>query len=222
MRSVHPRENKVAEAEDNTRERLLDQGERLFAEKGFSAVSVREITAAANCNLAAVNYHFGSKQRLYLAVFRERWAHRARRVRQHFSETLAGKPGRGLEDVIGAMANAFLEGPMSEPERRCHIQLMQREMSDPGDALSMVVEEVMRPYILEITDLVRPYLNGPVDERRLRLSVLSILGVILYFFLARPAVSRIVEQEYDSRFKPELVSHITAFSLHGIHSLNQE
>lgn len=212
----------MVEAEDNTRERLLDHAERLFAEKGFSAASVRDVTAAANCNLAAVNYHFGSKQALYLAVFRERWAHRAHRVRRHFSETLAGKPQRNLEDVISAMADAFLEGPMSESERRYHIQLMQREMSDPGDALRMVVEDVMRPYILEITDLMRPHLKGPVDERRLRLSVLSILGVILYFFLARPAVSRIVEQEYDSRFKPELVSHITAFSLHGIHSLNQE
>lgn len=49
----------MAEAKNNTHERLLDHAERLFAEKGFAVVNVREITTAANCNLAAINYHFG-------------------------------------------------------------------------------------------------------------------------------------------------------------------
>ncbi|MEJ2220434.1 MAG: TetR family transcriptional regulator, partial [Desulfobacterales bacterium] len=58
---------------DHTRERILDEAESLFALKGYDAVSVREITGAANCNLAAVNYHFGNKRNLYLEVFRSRW-----------------------------------------------------------------------------------------------------------------------------------------------------
>ncbi len=92
---------------------------------------------------------------------------------------------------------------------------------DPDDALCMIIDNVMRPYILEITDIVRPHLKSPVNENRPRLSVLSILGVILYFFLARPVVPRVLQQEYDQRFKPELVPHITAFALRGIHALNQ-
>ena len=40
---------------DHTKERILDEAEALFAQKGYDAVSVREITGAANCNLAAVN-----------------------------------------------------------------------------------------------------------------------------------------------------------------------
>ena len=52
----------------NTRDRILDASERLFAQHGFDAVSLRKITSEAEANLAAVNYHFGSKDELIVAV----------------------------------------------------------------------------------------------------------------------------------------------------------
>ena len=55
-----------------TKERILDAAERLFAERGFAATSLRSITAAAGVNLAAVNYHFRSKEALLEAVFTRR------------------------------------------------------------------------------------------------------------------------------------------------------
>jgi AcrR family transcriptional regulator len=59
-------------ASPDTRERIFLAAERLFAERGFDGVSVRDIVQAAGVNLAAVSYHFGSKSELLLAVFRER------------------------------------------------------------------------------------------------------------------------------------------------------
>ena len=58
--------------EPDTRSRLLDAAERLFAEEGFAGVGLRAITAAAGANLAAVNYHFGSKEGLLHAVLERR------------------------------------------------------------------------------------------------------------------------------------------------------
>lgn len=212
----------MAEYIENTRERLLDNAERLFAEKGFSGVSIREITADAGCNLAAVNYHFGGKKKLYLAVFSERWASRGSRIRQAFLQAMEGKKNPGINQVVSAMARAFLEGPLTDSERRIHIQLMQRELSEPGEALDMIAEQVMRPFIRELTDIMSPYFKSGVSRNRLQLNILSILGVALYFFLAQPVVSRIMGKTYDGKFKSELVSHITAFSMHGIHALNME
>lgn len=63
----------------STRERLLDEAEFLFTEKGYHAVAIRAVTRAAECILAAVNYHFDYKTTLYQEVFRTRWAARARR-----------------------------------------------------------------------------------------------------------------------------------------------
>ncbi|MDX9861017.1 MAG: TetR family transcriptional regulator [Rhodospirillales bacterium] len=53
----------------NTRERILDVAERLFASRGYKNVSVRELTAAADANLASVRYHFGSKDHLLYAIY---------------------------------------------------------------------------------------------------------------------------------------------------------
>jgi AcrR family transcriptional regulator len=62
----------VAEPASDTKSRLLRVAERLFAEHGFGGVSVRQLTAAAGVNLAAVNYHFGSKEGLLGAIFEQR------------------------------------------------------------------------------------------------------------------------------------------------------
>ena len=53
-----------------TRERILLAAQKLFSEKGFDATSVRDITTEAGCNVAAVNYHFGGKENLYVVAFR--------------------------------------------------------------------------------------------------------------------------------------------------------
>jgi len=57
-------------SEIDTKTRLLDAAERLFSDKGFEAVSHREIASAAAVNLAAINYHFGSKDQLIGAVIK--------------------------------------------------------------------------------------------------------------------------------------------------------
>src|SRR5580692_4347987 len=58
-----------------TRRRLLDSAGEVFAEKGFANSTVREICKKAGANIAAVNYHFGDKQKLYLAVFADCRSH---------------------------------------------------------------------------------------------------------------------------------------------------
>lgn len=58
----------TAESRVDTKERILDAAERLFAERGFSGTSLRQITKEAGVNLAAVNYHFQSKESLLQAV----------------------------------------------------------------------------------------------------------------------------------------------------------
>lgn len=61
-----------SDSNKTVRDRLLDAAEQSFAEKGFDGTNVRDLTAKANCNIAAVNYHFGGKENLYLEVFRRR------------------------------------------------------------------------------------------------------------------------------------------------------
>lgn len=201
---------------DLTQERILDHAEILFAREGYQAVSVREITSAARCNLAAVNYHFGNKENLYLEVFRSRWAPRAKRIQASFRKSVAAQDSLSSKSVVRALAQAFLEGPLSDEERLRHSQLMIREMTQPTAAFEQVAEEVMQPFFKELADKLRSDLPKDLEEEQEMLNVFSIFGMVLYFNFARVAVSRLTGREYDSAFKARLVEQITEFSLNGL------
>ncbi len=93
------------------REALLDTAEALFATGGFEGVSLRQLTQAAGTNLAAVNYHFGSKE----AFFTEVLARRLRPINARRLELLeavltrAGDSAPKLEEVLDAFARPFFE-----------------------------------------------------------------------------------------------------------------
>jgi AcrR family transcriptional regulator len=197
---------------DFTKKRLLNVAEALFAQKGYDAVSIREITAAAHCNLAAVNYHFGNKQNLYLEVFRARWVPRAKRLQEYFRKSLASQDSPTPAAVAKSLAQAFLVGPLSDEERHRHHQLMVRELGQPTEAFELVAEQVIRPFFKELADTLRPVMPSGIGEERLMLNILSIFAMVLYFNFARVAVTRITGHEYDSAFKARLVEHIIEFT----------
>jgi AcrR family transcriptional regulator len=94
-------------ANGDTRERILDAAESLFLDHGFEGTSMRMITAQAEVNLAAANYHFGSKEALIQEVFRRRlyWLNRERLRALEAMEREAGgaplKPSQIVEAFFG-------------------------------------------------------------------------------------------------------------------------
>ncbi|EKD99099.1 MAG: TetR family transcriptional regulator, partial [uncultured bacterium] len=88
----------------DTRERILDVAERLFMAHGYDGTSMRQITSEATVNLAAVNYHFGSKESLMQEVFRRRldWLNEERmRVLNAMEREAAGNPLKPSQIVDG-------------------------------------------------------------------------------------------------------------------------
>jgi len=201
---------------DRARERLLDKAEMLFAQKGYHAVTVREITNAATCNLASVNYHFGNKKNLYLDVFRFRWVPRAKNLQKFFRDSLEGEEVNAPSVVIRALARAFLEGPLSDEERQRHFQLMIREMSKPTGAFEFVANQVMQPFLNELADMFERFFPEGLQRERLILKIMSIFSMVLHFNFARPAVVHFTGREYDPSFKAQLIDHIIDFSLAGL------
>lgn len=201
---------------DMTKERLLDEAEALFAQKGFDVVTVREITAAAGCNLASINYHFGNKQNLYIEVFRSRWLPRVRRIHEFFTNSLPSQNSCSPAAIVQALARAFLEGPLSDEERQRHFRLIVKEIANPTTAFDHVVTEVMRPFFKELAGMLRSAMPDDQGEEQLMLNILSIFAMVLHFNFARAAITRITGREYDTDFKARLVDHIIKFSLEGL------
>ncbi|MCP4667486.1 MAG: CerR family C-terminal domain-containing protein [Deltaproteobacteria bacterium] len=204
------------------KERILDQAEALFAKKGYHAVSVREITRAAGCNLAAVNYHFGTKENLYLEVFRSRFAARALRLREHFDTSLAAQGSNSATAVVKALAEAFLEGPLTDEERLRHHQLIVRELAQPTGAFKLLAGQVMRPFFKRLADRLRPFLSEDMEDERLMLKIISIFHMVVFFNFARVMVTAATGREYDAGFKALLVEHITDFSICGLTEKEKE
>lgn len=94
-----------------TRERILDAAELLFTAKGFHAVSVRDITGAASVDVALVNYHFGSKQQLFEAVFMRRAevlnVERLRKLEMVLDRAYPKAPS--VENIIDAFTHPLLD-----------------------------------------------------------------------------------------------------------------
>jgi AcrR family transcriptional regulator len=91
-----------APPDSDTREQIFLAAERLFAERGFDGVSVRDIVAEAGCNIAAINYHFGAKSELLLEVFRRRTRELNKERQRLLREaSAAGEPS--LRDILHAL-----------------------------------------------------------------------------------------------------------------------
>jgi len=95
------------ETRRDTKARILDAAELLFAEQGFAGTSLRAITAAAGANLAAVNYHFGSKESLINAVFSRR-LEPINRERLEWLDRLEAAGETSLEELL----EAFIAPPL--------------------------------------------------------------------------------------------------------------
>lgn len=128
----------------DTRERILDAAERLFMEHGYDGTSMRMITGEAGVNLAAVNYHFGSKEVLMQEVFRRRlgWLNRERTAALDALEAEAGdapvKPSRIIIAFFGAalrMAEEQGEGG------RIFLRLLGRTLTEPSTFIKAFLAE---------------------------------------------------------------------------------
>ena len=98
-------------ASDHTRTAILNAAERLYADRGFADVTLRDIVAAADVNLAAVNYHFGSKDELIAELFVTRsLALNKERLRELREAEEAGDGRAGIAVVLRALVGPTLRG----------------------------------------------------------------------------------------------------------------
>jgi AcrR family transcriptional regulator len=136
--------------EDFTKDRILIAAEHLFAEKGYDAVTIREITSKARCNLSLVYYYFGSKKKLYLEVFRERWAKRAKELHEAFFNAIEDCKPDTLNDILRILTMIYLERKMDTQHLQVHLQLISRELQKPTEALDFIFHDIIKPFFSKL------------------------------------------------------------------------
>ncbi len=111
---------------------------RIFAEQGFDGATIEQITDAAKANVAAVNYHFGSKRNLYLEALRLPLPD----IRGPLFQTV---PGSSPKEELRSFINNLFSSMLGEGRPRWHSELAAREIVSPTDALPKLVEENFAP-----------------------------------------------------------------------------
>ena len=201
-----------------TRTRILDAAEELFMQHGFEGTSMRHLTSRAGVNLAAVNYHFGSKHALIEAVFRRRLdpmntARIAELERLESSNSLSPE----------AIIRAFLRPSLSLIEDskgggRNFLRLLGRTYTEPTKTVRALIGQMYGPAMERYKGaLERALPQMPGDELVWRLHFM--FGTLAYTLAATDTVQLIAgckpEDRYDARL---LEDRLTAFLTAGLHA----
>jgi AcrR family transcriptional regulator len=145
----------------STKDRILDAAERLFAQHGFAQTSLRDITAGAGVNLAAVNYHFQSKDHLIAAVFDRRIGplnEQRLAALDRLEEKAAGAPVP-IEDILRAVIAPVLLMVGSQ-EGAFAANLIGRAHTEPGDVFEHLFTGQFAPVVTRVMAAARRSLPG--------------------------------------------------------------
>jgi AcrR family transcriptional regulator len=210
---------------EQTRQRILAAAAELFAEHGFHGTKARDIAARGKVNLAAGNYHYGSKKALYLEVLRGQFAlirsELERRGISRAAAELVRLPRGELVELLRKRVRIMLEMLLGPPPS-LHGTLMQREMCDPSEALPVIVDEFIRPMMQEmqaLLALLAPHLPVETVER----CAFSTVGQVLFYRTAMPAMFYLNRwKSYPRNYAAQIADHITEVSLGGLERLEAQ
>jgi TetR/AcrR family transcriptional regulator, regulator of cefoperazone and chloramphenicol sensitivity len=173
------------------RQLLLHAALRLFAEKGFSKTSTREIALAAGANIAAISYYFGDKAGLYRAAFTEPLGC------VHDDSALFDQPDFSLRQSLQGFISSFL-APMKQGElvQQC-LRLHFREMLEPTGLWAEEIDNGIKPAHAALVALLGRHLGISQADDGLHRLAFSIAGLALQLFLTRDVVQAIRPQLVD-------------------------
>lgn len=204
---------------DPTRERLLEAAGEVFAERGFRQATVREMCRRAGANVAAVNYHFGGKERLYADTLK----YGAHVALEKFPPDGGLRRGAPPEEALYVFVLSFLKRFLAMGARDWPGKLCAREMVEPTAALDDLVREVVEPLSQRLHRIVRTLLGPKVPEARVRLAQLSVVGQCLLYHHNRPVLERLFgHRVMTGRQIKQLARHITDFSLGAFQQMRKK
>lgn len=183
-------------SKQSTQQKILDAAQSLFAETGFNGTSLRQITSLAEVNLAAVNYHFGSKKELIQAVLQRYLVTLMPRLDSEFSALLAAESPAPLDKVLSVFVRPLLELNQVYPNgTRLFLQLLGRGYTDVQGHLRWFFNQNYGRVLSQLTKLMQQACpNLPPSELFWRLHFS--LGTIVFTMASNEALTEIAEADY--------------------------
>ena len=182
---------------DDTRQRLIKAAIDVFGRLGYEGAGTRALAEAAGANLAAIPYHFGGKEGLYLAAAAHIAAcigERMGPVADRIAGALAGEDGPADRDtclrLLQDLLDRFAELILLEEEAGQWARFVIREQMHPTRAFEILYDAIMKRILGLLATLIGRLSGIPRDDEVTRVRALTLLGQILMFRIAHAAALR--------------------------------
>ena len=198
---------------DPTREKLLDVAGRIFADRGYRAATIREISIAAGANVAAVNYHFGDKLGLYTEAVQMSLRAAELEAMQNALDQAAPP-----ETILRAVIRVRLHSICRRDRPDWYFRILTHELGEPTPALRQLINKVGRPIFQRMLELIGGMIGLPADDDKTRMCAVSVMGQILVYIFARPLLAGVwPELKMTTEQIDRIADHVADFSLAFIH-----
>jgi TetR/AcrR family transcriptional regulator, regulator of cefoperazone and chloramphenicol sensitivity len=197
--------------EQKTRGRLLQAAMALFAERGFEKTTMVAISERAEANGAAVNYHFGDKQALYVAALRAAFAE----ANASFPVLLA-EEGASPEQRLRHHIAALISQIFSPSDAGYLCRMVAREFAEPTFAIDMIFSELISQNQAQMWNAVSSILGPKVPEQQVHLAMVSVVAQFQFYNFTR-LIREMGATPVLCLPDPETIAeHIYQFSLAGL------
>lgn len=188
-----------------TKNKILDAAEQLFADKGFNGTSLREITGVAGVNLAAVNYHFGSKKELIKAVMSRYMDELSPALESALSLLCQADSKPSLHEVFSAFIEPLLSlSDFRENGTSNFLQLLGRGYTDSQGFLRWFLTTQYPNVFAHFTQAVhKAYPELTTEEMFWRLHFT--MGTIVFTMSSSEALIDIAQNDFDNQLDIEAV-----------------
>ncbi|MGL4456176.1 MAG: TetR/AcrR family transcriptional regulator [Plesiomonas sp.] len=204
-------------AKPDTKARILDAAERLFAEQGFNDTSLRTITAEADVNLASVNYHFGSKKELIRAVLERYLEVFMPAVACELQKVLDAEAVPQLDDVFQAFKAPLLQLTELRPEgSTLFIQLLGRGYTDVQGHLRWFITTRYGNTLALFTSAVQRA-NPALNDAELFWRLHFTLGTVVFAMVSNVALREIALSDFGQQIQiSDLIDKIIPYLAGGV------
>jgi AcrR family transcriptional regulator len=197
---------------------ILAAGE-LFAENGLEGTSIRSIAEKAGANVAAINYHFGTKENLHAEVLSyaimRLQGNRVRPSEMVQTDERLNTPA-GVAEVIFQIVREEYQILFAPDQPRWYGRVVMRSLLDPTTPLQEVVRDILKPDHEALKEIALRA-NPAMTEEDARLWALSVVGQVLFYEFARaPLLMILGEEDYAPPFMDQARTHIARMIVAGL------
>ena len=195
----------------STKERILSAAEALFAQFGFAGTSLRQVTSRADVNLAAVNYHFGSKENLVNEVFRRRMDEMSQARLEALAKARA-QPEPRLEAVLTAFIEPALALTLDRQGGSAFVRVLARAYAEKNERLRKFLSDNYGHVLREFSRALAECLPG-LSKEQLYWRLDFIAGALTYAMADFGSIRRpagVSEKAHCQRAAAELITFAAA------------